>query len=875
MRKTGWSASIALIMLTGAVAFGMDVGIYTPSMAGGKSIGEGAVGATLTEANISTENFAQLSLANLLKYKVVIIPNTKKMPKDEDKRWQDNLRAYVADCGGSIIFCHDAVGAKRSPFGMLPLFPEIIAMNTVEWVDASEVRVSIDPLLADFQYLPSYGIDQTTKHMYNDHFAFSCIKGKTLLSDIKTKKSVVAVGEVGKGRVVFDGMWGGKPKGLASQLEGIDKDIMINTVKWCLAGKGLLVSDASKVTVKEWRPDVTGGSKSQNKVAVIYGESYEGSAELAQEKITASGIDYDFLPMHFLAIRDMKQSDYKLLIVFLQAGEMQESAEAFNKIKSYLEQGGKAIIFLPHYDLKKNNGEKLLEMIGSKALSNFNPNPEEASNVLRKIVFLDPNHKPAEIENTLYGITDISKPQAEKGTIIAYWTNAKGEKKFPAIIKANFGYLFNNDTYGDPCNNDMFIANAASELLPEIKEKVFENLVKTYVEKKAEVKQAQLSVNGKELYSSAEQLKQSAEKAAKEKDFISANSLILRAKNQLVKAFAASIPSAKGEERMVFVVSRGLDPETTCARLATAGFTGIAIIHLEGHYPSELYARIDDGKLDLMQLWIDTAHKYGLKIGPSISTFSIYKGSKELEQGMKEDWRVVTTDLYGKAPKPFKSNPAKITFCRSHKEVSDYAIKKSLEVIKKYQVDYIFYDGIRWGDTCYCDHCAREFQKDTGIKIDKWPDDAMSKYQNEYNDWRAKHVTKVVREASKNIAEINPKIKLGVYTFRGKYSSWAKGQYWWEWANYVDYIMPMYYNPDSQALENLCKEINSLIPSGSRAKLVPCLAPSGYRTTSQFIMLQQIDIQRKYGPAGIMYFRYLYLSDSNLALLKNGPFRNK
>ena len=90
-----------------------------------------------------------------------------------------------------------------------------------------------------------------------------------------------------------------------------------------------------------------------------------------------------------------------------------------------------------------------------------------------------------------------------------------------------------------------------------------------------------------------------------------------------------------------------------------------------------------------------------------------------------------------------------------------------------------------------------------------------------------------------------------------------------------DFIMPMYYNPDNQYLENLCKEINGLIPAGSKARLVPCLAPSGYRTTSQFIMLQQIDIQRKYGPAGIMYFRYLFLNDANLKILKEGPFRNK
>jgi glycosyl hydrolase family 10 len=875
MKKIVGIMMFATVVLSGLTVWSTDIGIYNAALGGGKNAGARAIKTTLGESKMSVEEFSKMSMKNLLKYKVIIIPNTKRLSKNEGKKWSDNLRAYVADCGGAIVFFHDAVGAKRSPFGMLPLFPEIVDLRTVERVESKEVQVAIDPLLADFQYLPNYGIKQTVKHMYDDHFTFICLNGKTLLSDIKTKKAVVAVGEVGKGRVVFDGMWGGKTTGQAGRLEGIDKDVFLNTVKWCLAGKGLTVTDAAKVTVKEWKHDVKGSSKSSNKVALIYGENYEGSAEIAKEKITNSGIDYDFIPMHFLPVRGLDSKDYKLIIAFLQAGRMQESKEAFDKIKSYLEGGGKAIIFLPPYGLRKNNGKKLLEMIGSKPLKSYNRRMPEVTNI-RRIIFEDSKHKPAEIENSLkWGINDISKPEAGKGEIIAYWANEKGEKKFPAIIKTGFGYLVNNNTYGDPSNNDMFIANAVIEILPEIKEKVFANLVKIFEKQNTAIKKEDLSSRGKTLYTAAEQLKQAAEKAAGDKNYISANSLILQGKDSLVKAFSTSMPSVKGKKRMVFTVAKGLDPDSTCKRLCDAGFTGIAIVHLGGYYPSELYARKDDGKIDWMQKWVDSAHKYGLKIGPSFNTFCVYKGSKEFEQGVKEDWRVVPANSYGKEPKPYKKNMYKIGFCRSHKEVSDYAIKKSLEILKKYSVDYVFYDGIRWSDTCYCDHCRKGFEKDTGLKINNWPDDAMDKYQNEYNDWRAKHVTKVIREASKNIAKINPKVKLGVYTFRGKLSAWAKGQYWWEWGNYVDYIMPMYYNLDNQFLEDLCKEINGLIPAGSNAKLVPCLAPSGYRTTSQFIMLQQIAIQQKYGPEGIMYFAYPFLSDSNLELLKMGPFRNK
>jgi glycosyl hydrolase family 10 len=871
MRKLKKFGALAISAIIGVSCMGADIGIYNAALGGGKSAGPRAIKTTLDESKMSVEEFSKMSIENLLKYRVVIIPNTRKLSKDEDARWRDNLRAYVADCGGALVFFHDAVGAKRSPFGMLPLFPEIADLRTVERVESKEVQVAIDPLLADFQYLPNYGIKQTVKHMYDDHFTFICLNGKTLLSDIKTKKAVVAVGEVGKGRVVLDGMWGGKTTGQAGILEGIDKDVFINTVKWCLAGKGLTETDAAKVKVKEWKPDVKGSSKSSNKVAVIYGENYEGSAEIAKEKITNSGIDYDFIPMHFLPIRGLDKKEYKLIIAFLQSGKSKASKESFEKINSYIENGGKAIIFLPRYSRKNNNGGKILKMLGCKQGDVFRNNIKE----LRKIVFTETGHKPAKIENSVMGISSISEPTKDGAKTIAYWHNNKGEKKYPAVIKAKFGYVVNNNTYGDPCNNDMFIANSVIEFVPEIKEKVFENLTKKYNIQKELIGVNKLSQSGNKFLLQADKLLKDAEKAAKSGNYTEANSSILKGKDFLVKAFSVSMPSVKGEERMVFAVARELDPDTTCKRLAKAGFTGISIIHLEGHFPSELYERKDDGKIDWLQKWVDSAHKHGLKIGPSFGTFSVYKGSKEFEQGVKEDWRVVPAHSYGKEPKPYKKNMYKIGFCRSHSEVSDYAIKKSLEIIKKYQVDYVFYDGIRWTDTCYCDHCRKGFEKDTGLKINKWPDDALDKYQNEYNDWRAKHITKVIREASKNIAKINPKVKLGVYTFRGKYSSWAKGQYWWEWGNYVDYIMPMYYNPDNQFMKKLCQEINGLIPAGSKAKLVPCLAPSGYRTTSQFIMLQQIALQQKYGPTGIMYFRYLYLSDSNLELLKMGPFRNK
>ncbi len=385
------------------------------------------------------------------------------------------------------------------------------------------------------------------------------------------------------------------------------------------------------------------------------------------------------------------------------------------------------------------------------------------------------------------------------------------------------------------------------------------------------------------MRSRADELRQMAAAAAAAGEFSKAIRFILPAESELVRAYAVSMPAVQGGERIVFTFARSLpDPEIICARLAGAGFTGVAVTHLEGHYPSKLYGKnvqpgaayAGEDDADWMQKWVDTAHKHGLKIGPSFSAFSVYEGSPEYARALEEDWRVVPGGLVGKPPAPFRKSP-RLDPCRSRPEVPDYAIDKAREIIEKYPVNYIFYDYIRWSETCYCNYCREKFQQDTGLKIEKWPDDVMGQYQEAYNDWRARPVTRVIRTTAENIAAINPKIKLGVFTFRGKREAWGKGQYWWEWTNYADYVMPMIYAPDNQKMKDLFIEINGLLPAGSRARLLPALAPPGVKGGSDLTRLQQLDLQRQYAPAGVMYFAYYLLSDAFLDLLRSGPWRDR
>lgn len=867
------ATSLLFFAITEGSTADKPVGIYSASAAGGKSSGELSIHNTLKDFSTTTRSFASLSLENLLQYNIVIIPDCKRLPKNEVTNWIDNLRVYVTECGGSLVFFHDSVGFERSPLNWrIPLFPEVVVPQSAQRIDSYEVRVEMDPLLTSYPFLPGYKQGQIVKHMYYDHVAFTCSGGEAILTDIKIDKAVVAVGKVGKGRVVFNGTWGGRREtGEAPSLVGIDKDILLSTVKWCKAGGGLVITSVDKVKVKKWLPKVD-STISSNKIAMVYGKGHAGSHDVsvAKENITGAGISYDFIPLSFLAVRSLKKEENPLAIVFLEPrtgkGEIQT-------IQSYLSDGGKAIIFLPQY--YSSEISKFLKMFSCKRGKGYrNTFRPDVWGRFKKIVFIDQSHLPREIEKLPRTIQDLSLV-SDDSQVVAYWEDILGEIKIPAVIITKHGYLFNNNCRGDPYNYRTFVANAVIDLLPKVKDEVYKNLLVSFKKRKNEISPKVTSKAGKIYLNKAGDLERIASEAVEKENYKKANASLLQAQEGLVKAYASSMDSIKNEVRMVFTGQRGSDPEEICARLEKAGLTGIALSQVGGYYPSKLFSWQNNEKEDRMKKWIDIAHRHHLKVGPVFAPFSIYEGSNTYDKVRKENWRVVPPSSYGKTQEPLPEYIRRIQICRSHPEVTDYGIEKAVEVARNYpEVDYVFLDGIRWGDLCVCDYCRTIFQKDTGIKIEKWPDEVLGKHHDKYNDWRAGHITKVVREASRQIKKINANIKLGVFTFRGKLSSSAKGQYWWDWAEYVDFVMPMYYSPDLDGLRSLLNEINSLLPANKRAKLVPCLAVSGHRIADPLVWLKEIEIQRELAPRGIMYFAYPRLTNPNLELLEIGPFRN-
>ncbi len=857
---------MVLFSTLSGVSGSAEIGIYNPALEGGRAAGVQPIAAALIDEGFGVSEFPRISMENLLQFRAVIIPNTRTLGDNEDPRWRDNLRAYVVEAGGSVIFNHDSVGAERSPFGLLPLFPEVVVPGSVERQEFMLLHVDLpaDPLLRDFDFLPERGEGDIVEHMYFDRFVFDVDRGTVILSDPETRKAAAAAGRVGAGRVFFSGLIGADPvTHQALRLEGIELEVIVNAARWALEGEGLVVTDPASVEVKPWRPEI----ESDRPEIAIVGSSESHIRQDAREIIGGVVGSHDFIPLEFLRVRDLSAEDYGLVILFAPDTIQPE----FEKITEYLDSGGKAVVFMPGSIPHASFANNLLGRFDSRRLGGGRDNWdnlsivrwEDARGDILELRDVFPNYN---------AFTHISEPESEDAEPAGYWYDHRGERKSPAIIRTPFGYITNINFMGDV---RLFIANAVAELMPGAGEEVFSNLAASYRKTEEAVIDREFPAGAGQVKARAGQMRQAAEDTARAGDYLSANKLILEAEKELVRAYAASMPSVPGEELIAFVMNRSHpDPDIICERLARAGFTGVCVLFRAGDYPSKVFER-EQVEIDWFQKWIEAARRHGLKIGPSISTFSLYEGTELYGRAVEEDWRV----YHGNPPRPHgerEGRRGRLTPCRARPEVIENAISKSSEIIENYPVDYIFYDVIRWEAgrrTCYCDYCREAFIKDTGIQIGDWPADVAGRYEDEYNDWRAGAITSVVRGASENIARVNPEIKLGVFTFRHRFSSWHVGQYWWEWGDHVDYIMPMWYQPVLGETEELFKEINSLLPEGSRAGLMPCYAPPGERGGSDIIHLRQIDLQREYAPAGIHYFHYFWLSDDFLDLLRKGPFR--
>jgi uncharacterized lipoprotein YddW (UPF0748 family) len=271
-----------------------------------------------------------------------------------------------------------------------------------------------------------------------------------------------------------------------------------------------------------------------------------------------------------------------------------------------------------------------------------------------------------------------------------------------------------------------------------------------------------------------------------------------QAHNDLKEAYMLAHKPRAGEFRALWEHSgAGAFPGDWAASIdaiAKAGFNAIVPnMWWAGvaHYDSELlpHSATFDKYGDQIEQCVRAAHARGVEVHPWKVNWNLSTAPQEFVDKMRAEGRLAVTNTGEQIRWLCASNPANYQL----------ELDTMLEVARKYDVDGIHFDYIRYEDDsiCYCDGCRERFQKDTGLTVANWPTDCHSgPLHDQYRDWRCDQITRLVRATSEQAHKLKPYLKVSAAVF-SDYPSCRTyvGQDWVKWVNegYLDFICPMDY----------------------------------------------------------------------------------
>jgi uncharacterized lipoprotein YddW (UPF0748 family) len=199
--------------------------------------------------------------------------------------------------------------------------------------------------------------------------------------------------------------------------------------------------------------------------------------------------------------------------------------------------------------------------------------------------------------------------------------------------------------------------------------------------------------------------------------------------------------------------------------------------------------------------------------------------------------------------------------CPSHPDNQQLEISTMVEVARKYAVDGIHFDYIRYpgNNHCYCQGCRQRFEKVVGSGIRNWPEDVRnsnSPLRARWLDWRRENITAVVKAVSEQARKARPGVKISAAVFR----NWntdrdSVGQDWKVWCDrgHLDFVCPMDYTPNNANFENM---VSRQVEWAGR---VPCYPGIGISTFAKMMpdrVIEQILLTRKHHTGGFTIFNY-------------------
>jgi uncharacterized lipoprotein YddW (UPF0748 family) len=363
-----------------------------------------------------------------------------------------------------------------------------------------------------------------------------------------------------------------------------------------------------------------------------------------------------------------------------------------------------------------------------------------------------------------------------------------------------------------------------------------------------------------EQFDLAQQALERANRQFAQEGYVQAAELARAAHDALIRAYLLATPSSPREGRAMWNHSgTGAYPgdwDRSAKLLAENGFNMILPNMLWGglaHYPSDVLPRSAALKQygDQIEQCCAAAKKYGLEVHIWKVNYNLLTAPKDFVEKLRAEGRTQVT---------FKGEPLD-WLCPSHPENQLLELESMLEVARKYPVDGLHFDYIRYpgAESCYCEGCRQRFEAASGRKVADWPKECHSgSRKEEYNDWRCRQITTLVAAVSREARRLRPGLKISAAVF-GSYPGCRESvaQDWVAWAKagYVDFLCPMDYTASDAEFVSLVRSQMKLIEG--RVPLYP-----GIGATATGIALGpdrvvgQIHHAREFGAAGFTIFNF-------------------
>jgi len=534
------------------------------------------------------------------------------------------------------------------------------------------------------------------------------------------------------------------------------------------------------------------------------------------------------------------------------------SDETVRALVEFVEKGGKVF---GCYGLP----DELAKAIGFKRGSYHKPD----SGTLAEIRFDAPDIQglPKSARQASWNITTM-EPVGYNARVIGHWFDGEGNPTgLPAMWVSDRGaYLSHVVINDDPAAKRQMLA----AVLGYLDSSLWQQMAKAELEKIGKVGHCQTLQEVAEFVKSSEKAdavetgKAAVLAEAKAKSlvatgkFADAVATAREARELLARSYLLAQESCKVEGRAWWNHS-GTGPypgdwDRACKELADAGFNMILPNMLwagRALYPSDVLPRSQtfDQYGDQIEQCLAAAKKHGLEVHVWKVNYNLSGAPRDFVEKMREEGRLQV----------FVGNESKSWLCPSHPDNYRLEVDSMLEVAKKYDVDGLHFDYIRYpgGSSCFCDGCRQRFQADTGIKVENWPKDCHSGvHKAAYTQWRCDQISRLVRTVYEEGKKLRPSLKISAAVF-GSYPSCRESvaQDWPEWIKqgWLDFVCPMDYTESDIGFRGLVESQLALV--GGRIPMYPGIgATASSSSLSADRVAGQILAARQLGAAGFTIF---------------------